>query len=176
MNEITTIADFQLLWNVEICLKHCCFWVDNILQRWTQLGKFHCVFQELHLVDWRFHCYLRLTNCQDFTHGQLLHASHRSCRVLVHLILVSGTAFTGILLKYFQLVQTAMNNGASSLTQFYILIISEDEDDVRSNVAGMPVPLHARLQAISGQVAWALGHRKNSTQDKEEQKTGEKGG
>lgn len=55
--------------------------------------------------------------------------------------------------------------GGKHLTQFYVLIISEDEDDVGSDVAYVAVPLQARPEAISRQVARALGHREDSHKD-----------
>lgn len=68
------------------------------------------------------------------------------------------------------------SNGTKCLTQLYILIISEDEDDVGSNVADVAVPLQARPRSISRQVAGALGHRKESPQDKKDKKKRERGG
>lgn len=67
-------------------------------------------------------------------------------------------------------------NGGKCLTQFYVLVISEDEDDVGSDVADVAVPLQARPEAISRQVARALGHRKDSHQGKKEKKKRERGG
>lgn len=57
------------------------------------------------------------------------------------------------------------------LTQFYVLIISEDQDDVGSDVAEVAVPLQASPEAISRQV-----HRKDFPQDKKEEKKKERGG
>ena len=50
-------------------------------------------------------------------------------------------------------------HGGKCLTQFYVLIIGEDEDDVGSDVAEVAIPLQARPEAIPRQVARALGHR-----------------
>lgn len=56
------------------------------------------------------------------------------------------------------------------LTQFYILIISEDEDDVGSHVAYVAVSLQARPEAISRQVARALSRRESPHKDENEEK------
>lgn len=61
-------------------------------------------------------------------------------------------------------------NGGKSLTQFYVLIVSEDEDDVGSDVADLAVSLQAGPEAIPRQVSGALGHREDSHQDKEEER------
>lgn len=61
-------------------------------------------------------------------------------------------------------------NAGKCLTQFYVLIISEDEDDVGSDIADVAVPLQSRPEAISRQVARALGHREDFHQDKKEEK------
>lgn len=68
------------------------------------------------------------------------------------------------------------NNGAKCLTQLYILIISEDEDDVGSDVTDVAIPLQTRPQPISREVARTLGCRKDSPQDKKEQEKRERGG
>lgn len=52
-----------------------------------------------------------------------------------------------------------------NLTQFYVLIISEDEDDVGSHVAYVAVSLQARPEAVSRQVPRALGRRERSRKD-----------
>lgn len=67
------------------------------------------------------------------------------------------------------------NNGAKCLTQLYILIISEDENDVGSDVTDVTIPLQARPQPISREVAGALCYRKDSPQDEKEQKKRERG-
>lgn len=51
------------------------------------------------------------------------------------------------------------------LTQFYVLIISENKDDVGSDIAYVAVPLRARPDAISRQVPRALGRREDSHKD-----------
>lgn len=55
--------------------------------------------------------------------------------------------------------------GFRQLTQFYILIISEDEDDVGSHVANVAVSLQPRPEAISRQVARALSRGESSCKD-----------
>lgn len=67
-------------------------------------------------------------------------------------------------------------NGGKCLTQFYVLIVSEDQDDVGSDVADVAIPLQARPEAMSRQVARALGHRKHSHQGEKEQEKRERGG
>ena len=67
-------------------------------------------------------------------------------------------------------------SGGKCLTQLYVLIISEDKDDVGSDIADVAVPLQARPEAIPRQVARALGHREeDSHQDKQQEKR-ERGG
>lgn len=60
-------------------------------------------------------------------------------------------------------------NGGNCLTQFYVLIVSEDEDDVGSDVADLAVSLQAGPEAIPRQVSRALGRREDSHQDKKEE-------
>lgn len=57
------------------------------------------------------------------------------------------------------------NRHGKHLTQFYVLIISEEEDDVGSHVAHIAIPLLTRPEAISRQVSRALGHGEDSRQD-----------
>lgn len=56
------------------------------------------------------------------------------------------------------------------LTQFYVLVIGEDEDDVGPHVAYVAVSLQARPEAISGQVARALSRREGSHKGQNEEK------
>lgn len=65
-------------------------------------------------------------------------------------------------------------NGGNPLTQFYILIISENENDIGPDVADVPVPLQTRPEAMPRQVARALGLRKDYHQDEEKKKKREK--
>lgn len=65
-------------------------------------------------------------------------------------------------------------SGGQCLTQLYVLIVSEDEDDVGSHIADVAVPLKPRPEAVSGQVAGAFGHGQDSHQDEEEEEEEEK--
>ena len=67
-------------------------------------------------------------------------------------------------------------SGGKCLTQFDVLIISEDQDDVGSHVAEVAVPLQARPLAVSRQVARAMDHRKHFHHDKKEDKKKRKRG
>lgn len=61
-------------------------------------------------------------------------------------------------------------NGGERLTQFYVLVIGEDEDDVGPDVAEVAVLLQPRLLPIARQVAGAVGRgEKDSRRDEKEE-------
>lgn len=60
--------------------------------------------------------------------------------------------------------------GGQGFTQFHVLIVSEEQNDVGSDVAHVAVPLEARPGAISRQVSGALGRREDSHQNQQKEK------
>lgn len=56
-----------------------------------------------------------------------------------------------------------------NFTQFNVLIVSEKQNDVGSDVARVAVPLETRPEAISRQVSGALGQREDPHQDQQEE-------
>lgn len=62
------------------------------------------------------------------------------------------------------------SGGGQNFTQFHVLIVSEKQNDVGSDVAHVAVPLETRPGPISRQVSGALGQREESHEDQQKEK------